>query len=668
MQSKIDKIDISNSDAELVEAAQRGERERYGELVARYERRAYAVAWSRLGDVHLAEEATQEAFIRGYRRLSLLSDGAKFASWMLAIVRNTAVNLGIRHRRELEKRKRWAIEPVAGPTQGDDTEPEICSVETLRQTLSELPEKHRECLVLFYLEGKSGAETALALGLSEEAFRVRLHRARAALRERLEGKLAESLDQLRPSRPLAPLIMAGILVSSSAKATAEGAAIGLGTKVVSSLGKVFSLGWIVPLIPLLSVLPGLLFARLFVEVERRNFRDPGGFRVHLHKYFFRSFMWGFPLLVVVIFLVTSLSHFAWGEVGSDSAVIGSNVVLLGFLFLCFLLPVRMLVINRSRFAVGAVLYCGIMCVGLTVNTLGRVPPQAHMLPFIIATVVYAFFVKDRPARIDYNLFLRSAQKLLRDTNHADDGKSNSFSRKSLLEFARFMGTRWLVVGYRWRRNGLALRLPPVKGSWVGGMARTFMPMTASSSHILLGFDGTVLAYCSERDLADVQRMSNEQTPTKSELENHVCNAVKDAWQRFDSGDFSKAERSLGETTDVFVVPSSRAMSTRLVSGCLIATAVLLTVLTLENWEKRRLSFVTGKNLKAVKLTEAEVRAGMAVFVEPSGKQQGRERASLHALCLRGAAADEPVHAGGMGDGEETFSYREPFFARGKIAS
>jgi RNA polymerase sigma-70 factor (ECF subfamily) len=67
----------------------------------------------------------------------------------------------------------------------------------LRQTLAELPAAHRECLVLFYLEGKSGAEAAAALGISEAALRVRLHRARAAMRERLEEKLEGSLANLR---------------------------------------------------------------------------------------------------------------------------------------------------------------------------------------------------------------------------------------------------------------------------------------------------------------------------------------------------------------------------------------------------------------------------------------------------------------------------------------
>ena len=93
-------------DAKAVAAVRTGDAERYRELVERHERRVYALAWSRLGDATLAEEVTQEAFIRAYSRLWLLGDGAKFAVWINSIARNLAINLGIRNRRELNKRER----------------------------------------------------------------------------------------------------------------------------------------------------------------------------------------------------------------------------------------------------------------------------------------------------------------------------------------------------------------------------------------------------------------------------------------------------------------------------------------------------------------------------------------------------------------------------------
>src|SRR5271169_3348015 len=96
-------IPSAHQDEQAVEAVRHGDAERYRELVERHERRVYAVAWSRLGDAALAEEATQEAFIRAYRHLSLLADGEKFAAWINSIARHVAIGLGLRHRRELNK-------------------------------------------------------------------------------------------------------------------------------------------------------------------------------------------------------------------------------------------------------------------------------------------------------------------------------------------------------------------------------------------------------------------------------------------------------------------------------------------------------------------------------------------------------------------------------------
>src|SRR5258705_441940 len=169
--------DNADQDQQAVKAVREGDADRYRELVQRHERRVFAVAWSRLGIAALAEDAAQEAFIRGYERLWLLDDGAKFCGWITAITRHVAINCGLRHRRELNKRERWALEQTT--TAGDEPT-ELCPPETLRQALTKLHARHRECLILFYLEGRSGAAAATALGISEIAFRVRLHRAKAA--------------------------------------------------------------------------------------------------------------------------------------------------------------------------------------------------------------------------------------------------------------------------------------------------------------------------------------------------------------------------------------------------------------------------------------------------------------------------------------------------------
>ena len=128
----------AEQDQSAVAAVRGGDAERYRELVERHERLVYAVAWSRLGDAALAEEVAQEAFIRGYRRLWLLGDGAKFSGWISTITRRLAINFGLRHRRELNKRERWALEhpDFSSPDHSADESDPLHTPETLRQTLA----------------------------------------------------------------------------------------------------------------------------------------------------------------------------------------------------------------------------------------------------------------------------------------------------------------------------------------------------------------------------------------------------------------------------------------------------------------------------------------------------------------------------------------------------
>ena len=203
------------------------------------------------------------------------------------IARHIAINLGLRHRRELNKRKRWALEqPPPHEEHADNAEPNApCSPETLRQTLAGLSASHRECLALFYLEGKSGAEAAAALGISEPALRVRLHRARAALRSRLEEQLSDSLRKLGPGRALVPAIMVGVLATSSAKAATAGGAVGIGagTQFLAAVSKVIPFAALIPLLEVTTPLPGLLLISWIGRMERRNYREQDGFRARLHR-------------------------------------------------------------------------------------------------------------------------------------------------------------------------------------------------------------------------------------------------------------------------------------------------------------------------------------------------------------------------------------------------
>jgi RNA polymerase sigma-70 factor, ECF subfamily len=593
----------AQQDETAVAAVRRGDAERYRELVERHERRVYAVAWSRLGDAALAEEATQEAFIRAYRRLWLLGDGAKFAAWVNTIARHVAINLGLRHRRELNKRKRWALENPENSTAekpADETDP-LCTPETLRLTLAELPAAHRECLVLFYLENKSGAEAAVTLGISETAFRVRLHRARAAMRERLEEKLEGSLAQLRPAKTLVPSVMAGVLASSSAKATAGG----VGATILGALAKFTPFKWLatfIPLviIPLVMILPVMMWpwARFLVRDAQQNYRDPKGFRASLYRQSDVGYPVFFMFLIGMIFLFVMMTTHILGVKGFDDvSLIFGFFWLMGMVF-----AARQLEINRSRVQIGVLLNNLMLssvslCIGLYWL------PSDVLFPALMLSLLVTLFTKGSCGlQMDYNLFLRATQGLLPPAGlPAQKEPSIRLDRAALRAFARFLGERRLAGKFRWGTDGLMLYLPAVKSptTWAA-----IFPSARNTSNITLGWDGSVAVCCGKKDTADLEALRSNSVSDPAALQKQVALAVSQAWRNFHEEKTALAERAIGQIpdTEIFVVPPSRTKANR---WSIIVACCLLIFFLIEHAPFFQLGL---SGLEPVSVTETEVRA------------------------------------------------------------
>jgi RNA polymerase sigma-70 factor (ECF subfamily) len=558
----------AQQDESAVAAVRRGDAERYRELVERHERRVYAVAWSRLGDAALAEEVTQEAFIRAYRRLWLLGDGAKFAAWVNAIARRVAINLGLRHRRELNKRKRWALENLENSSAekpADETDP-LCPPETLRQTLAELPAAHRECLVLFYLESKSGAEAAAALGISEAALRVRLHRARAAMRERLEDKLEGSLAKLGPAKALTPSIMTVVMASSSAKVATAG---GTGAVILSGLAKSSLFTWLLPFFAIgVGILPGMALSARAAKAEQSNFRDPEGFRAQAHRAMYQRMRWLIPLMVIPG-VIGILALMSW--LGERRTYPILAVFMVGN-FAYFW------VTQRNRFQSGTLIWYVILAAGMVLTAAGLVPPGANAFFLIAASMWLMWIVRKQPTRMDNSLFFRAGLGMLEvpPPDASTDIPGPPPEKSDLMRFARFLGDRWLVNDFRWRPEGLLLRqkfLKPGRANKAGLIPLLFR---RDSSNFLLAWNGEVTAQISEADARTPRVLNAGEAMLRTQRETQVAAAMKYAWREFRSGNTAATERALGQTpdTEIFVVPPARAASTRWKQAQLALVVVL----------------------------------------------------------------------------------------------
>ena len=608
-------------DAAAVAAVRNGDAERYRELVERHERRVFAVAWSRLGDAALAEEATQEAFIRGYRRLWLLGDGAKFSGWIASVARNAAINLGLRHRRELNKRERWALESPGNSTENDssnETDP-LHTPETLRQTIAELPAAHRECLVLFYIEGKSGTEAAMALGISESALRVRLHRARAVMRERLEEKLEGSLAKLRPSKSLVPAIMAGVFASASAKAATAG---GVGATVLGALTKFAPFKWAFVFFPFLFALPMLLVSWLMIREELANYRDKTGFRVRLFRAGnFNRLLW-MLLIIVVVFLSTTGGKGLRDDV--FLAITAAGVLLMPLAW-------RQAGINHSRFFVVTMISSGVFSIVMFFVALHWLPFTVFYLFLGLQTVATSLVHGERPIRMDYNLFLRAAEAMLdlSGDNSRPANEAKRFSKQTLLTFGRFLGSRWMADNYRWTAEGLLLRMPQLNFSMWNAVA--FFGSWSRRSQFLLTWDGKVSARLCPRDHKLLLDLHPNNPPNADELEKQVVAAMEIAWRKLSEGGLRRAERVLGQLPEYEVFlqsPTKVGLSKRRTMFLTIMLGAMFVLIGLTSFKPPWI-----ERMKPVSISEAQVHAALANYVADSHLENSLSNGLVYALSF-----------------------------------
>ena len=171
---------MDETDAELVHRVRRGDHTAAARLLERYLRPSRAVALAVTGVEADADDACQEAFVAAMERIDDCRDPSKFGHWLFQIVRNRARNLN----RAAAARPTVALEESfqAGGSspQADAERAELRA--GLLAALAELPEQHREVVLLHDLEGWKHREIGERLGLPEGTVRSHLHHARRRLR------------------------------------------------------------------------------------------------------------------------------------------------------------------------------------------------------------------------------------------------------------------------------------------------------------------------------------------------------------------------------------------------------------------------------------------------------------------------------------------------------
>jgi RNA polymerase sigma-70 factor (ECF subfamily) len=162
----------------LVEAAQRGDVDAFGQLYDRYVDVVHRYAFARLGDRTLAEDVTSETFLRALRRIGTVSyRGRDVGAWFVTIARNLVLD------HVKSGRNRYEVvsgEPLEAEFSTEGPEPAVLrrlSAEELLRCVRQLPPDQQECVVLRFLQSMSVAETATAMDRNAGAVKALQHRA-----------------------------------------------------------------------------------------------------------------------------------------------------------------------------------------------------------------------------------------------------------------------------------------------------------------------------------------------------------------------------------------------------------------------------------------------------------------------------------------------------------
>lgn len=190
-------------DREIIHAVKSGSRAAFAQLVVRYQRRVYALAYQMLGDHAEADDVGQETFLRAYRSIQLFQESADFYTWLYRIALNVCFDHLRKRRPHLSLDEAPLSPELEASTESDPariTEARI-AVRRLREAMLQLPDGIRAAVILVAVENVPAKEAAEILGCSEGTVFWRVHEGRRRLVEAM-GELSKLSPSIaKPATP-----------------------------------------------------------------------------------------------------------------------------------------------------------------------------------------------------------------------------------------------------------------------------------------------------------------------------------------------------------------------------------------------------------------------------------------------------------------------------------
>lgn len=528
-------------------AAPMPDAEDFGQVIAAHERMLYAIAWSRLGDEHLSEEAVQETFLLAWQHRHALRDRDRLAAWLAAIVRRTATRLAKRSKREASVLHEWSrtIAPAAGPGESGS------AVAELDQALAALPGTLREVLTVYYVENQSAAEGARRLGITSGAFKTRLHRARQALRSEYTALLDAGAGRVKPSPALKGRILGAVPLLPDG-----------GTLPAGLLGAVAAK--LLPLALQIGVTFGLV--AWFQRGVVRNYRSQGEVRRQIMRHNF------WVLVPTVAILAGPVMLYGIQKFGVSAVYFAMGLMLVGAAIQAF----RQYRMGPNRWSLAVAAGTPALAAAFLAVPGFGLPAPWVMAAFLPYNLLLAWARRDMPLRNDYNLFLRAAMGTL---GAGGTSQSARVRPGAVRGWVQTLGSRFLVLGTTHAGDAVRLYLPSI---FLSPRQVIQVPHAWAGLSVLdVDPDGRCRAHLARRDRRALQRLFGFAADTEA-WQRDVETAVAASLAAFAAGHPDAALRCVEAEDDAQVLerPSGELPATRRMFTISVVAAALLVLLLL----------------------------------------------------------------------------------------
>ena len=187
------------TDIEIISRVLKGDQQAYAELVNRYKNYVFTLALRFTKNREDAEEVAQDIFVKAYRSLADFKGTAKFSTWLYTVVYTTSITFLRKKKHEVHSLENERIFEMAENQDSGFSANQVeqkSRVSMVNDAIAMLNPDDAQIITLFYKAEQSLEEIGAILGLEQNTAKVRLHRARQRLKEKMETYFAQEVKDL----------------------------------------------------------------------------------------------------------------------------------------------------------------------------------------------------------------------------------------------------------------------------------------------------------------------------------------------------------------------------------------------------------------------------------------------------------------------------------------